>query len=351
MSKIDSFTVLTPLDCFTRVGLGFSDTYFEVNEMTGEFREIGKKPIFYESGDGVKFRASIVVLFGKPHLRVTYTTKMLGKDYFVGINVNNFPAIFDRVMKIIDCFIPYAEYCNLSKINDIDFCRDFLLSDGSFSNLLLKYKGVQSARYFYRKKDFLQGKVINGLQFVNRSDASISTPFVKFYTKLDELREGSTLFYDFLIKEGVTVNPDLRRLEVTLKNKRHIESVFKALNIDEKISVFGVLAFSSYRIDTIIDNLLGRYPDNLNNGIMEGSGNPTPDLTPTSWFISSMVELLMQNGFSLKQILFLIDSKPDLSDTSKSRLKSSVKKNFKIYMGSKKIKDVKILLNDAILKK
>jgi hypothetical protein len=272
---------------------------------------------------------------------------MLGAQYFDGLNMANFGFAFSALMVKIKCVIPFHDFLSSSKINDIDFTCDFMATQSEFESICGQYKNVSGTKRFYTLPgDYLSQKSLSGLQFVNRKDASISAPFIKFYTKKDELFTRSKKFYQYLLRKDVTVSENLRRLECTLKNSKHIENVFKKTNISlDKINVPAILSLPPAHISNVVNHLLSRYvgyepPDELEISSYRNT-------TPTNHLLSAMASELLESGWSVKTILGLLDTLPSLSDTAKSRVKKRLGKELKAYRKLMKLKALKLTPTDA----
>lgn len=346
---IDSFTTLTPLSEFTEVNPELTDIHQVINVATAEIKETLTLPIFVTDVIGTKFRVSVIPLFGSRYLRITWTTKMLGANYFDGLNVGNFTGVFYSLMHRISCSIPYDNFLQTSKINDIDITCDFMASQSEFEGICSQYKNVSGTkRYFLLAENYLSSKPLSGMQFVNRKDASVSTPFIKFYTKKNELLDRSEKFYKYLISQEVQVSENLRRLEGTLKNLKHIENVFKFCRISvDKINILNVLSLSPDALANILNHLLSRYigfePAENEEGYI------APRTTPTNHLMSAMASELIEQGWSVKTILGLLDTLPSLSDTAKTRIKKRLGKQLREYRKSQKLKNLRLTAKDAFL--
>lgn len=354
-TAIDSLTVLTPLIEFTEINARIFDEVAEVNLETSEILSSSTKPILMDE-KGIKLRAMIVNLFGKRFLSVTYTSKILMHNYFDGINMSNFRQCFDFVSIAFGFQIDYNNYLASSLVNDIDFKTDFYCSDKQFHSICDFYSTFPSAKTYYTSKaDFLDNRMITGLQFVNRKDASVRSPFVKFYSKQYELEERSSDFKEAFLKKDFLVNTtNLRRLETTIKNRSHFKSfsnfVQRAENQQQQVnSLRFVLAFDITDIMYIIEHNLSRYtavrPHEVElREFKHASWSPTDHL-----ILETFMLLMNENNMSLTTCLSLLDTYPSLNDTTKHRIKKRLKDAFKEFLAYKGIRELKVTAKDAFI--
>jgi hypothetical protein len=239
---IDSLTIYLPLEKIivldTRLIDEFACYYPETGLLLDDLNP--PKPIIIND-NGINFRFNKVVF--PPHgnkppqtvIRLTLTCKMLLWRYFEGINCENISLIVDyintREIIKIDVDTVLDSVCN-----DIDICINY--------NLL--FEPYKQSLFFLKKMTKLSKQHLvdvfprrptekidynYGIQFGDRDNGSIGSPFCKFYNKTNELKTHSTEFYErFLLPQkefGLSIE-NLIRKEVTIKN-----SAFKA-NLKKK---------------------------------------------------------------------------------------------------------------------
>lgn len=340
---IDSFTTLTPLSAFLRLNPELKEEHIVLNTFTGEIKEEKRLPIYIDQ-NGIKSRISILVLFGKPHLKITFTSKMLKRNYLEGINKQNFGEVLSYVLKEINSFITLEQFINQSKINDIDIARDFLMEQNEFERKIKSLRSISGTKVFYSKPKIVTDlKRIVGITFVNRMDASIKTPFVKIYSKWDELNERSN---EFQQNFGINVSENRRRIEGTLKNSTHIKSIAKKLDfLEEKWDIETILSFSEYELKNILDELLRAYTPEEN--IIVNRKRVDKKIKPIDALIIKLMDELLQNGYTFKQIQAL-RKEIDLEDTAKSRLKKKLTSLLEHTTSIKK-ESIRLTLSDAFL--
>jgi len=346
---IDSLTVLTPLDCFDNLSPSLFDVIHEIDSSTGEILKSKNKPVPYDT-DGIKFRMYIVNLFGIKYLNVVYTSKMLKEHYFDGITSASFRSIFDYWTPIFFS-IHYDKYLLNSIATDVDFKIDFHMSDDDFSTYLAKYRTVSGSRLFKSKQqDVFKGTKYIGCQLVNRDNASISSPFVKFYSKSEELEARSPVFQTAFLQHQRSYIRHLRRFECTIINQKHFEAVrcLKPFKLDSvKInSLSNVLAMSAFAPD-ICEELLDKHITNYTPPI--GIKAKAKDgITPSNYLIYKLMHALMkESSYTLEHCLSLLDDKLELSETSRSRLKSKMRLIYSQQVSKTDLNALRILPKDA----
>ena len=198
--------------------------------------------------------------------------------------------------------------------------------------------------FFSTKNSYLEKRTVSGLQFLNRNDASISKPFVKYYDKFRELQDNSTEFYNYLISKGINIPLDLKRLEVTLKNSRHHKSLLKSLNFSFDLNIFEVLSLSQNRIKDIIHALHSKYYP-LDNQLVtnDNSDYSTLQVSPSDWLLCvSFIELAKETNITFEGFIKLLKQKPDISPNSVSRHNRRLKDSLPIvvrYYGIRGLKE------------
>lgn len=346
--SIDSFTVMTPFECFDFISPLLDINIHTIDGDTGELLKSTKKPIIYDS-EGVKFRVYKSQIFGKDYLCVVYTSKMLLQDYFTGINRETFRWIFNRWCgRYFE--IDYQSYLENSLVVDCDFKVDFDMTDSEFHDFLNRYKTVSGSRSFYSSvSSVLDRKQKIGVQLVTRDSASISSPFVKFYSKEKELDSRSSEF-KALFLSGVPST--LRRMEVTVINLKHFESLhclkpFRDLKLTQ---LNNVLMFSSMAYEIcieLLDKHIGKHTPNVGIKTKSALG-----VTPANYLIFKMIQVLMkETGYSFENCLHLMDDKPDLSPTSRSRLRGNIKDVYKQLSSKVDLNTLRITPKDAFYPK
>lgn len=342
---IDSMTVLTPIDCFDWISPDFMARLITVDDSTGEEVSSAPKPVIFEQ-DGIKFRVMKTSVFGKEYISFTYTAKMLGERYLTAINLTTFYDIFHHWTKQFFA-IDLSVYFDNSIVNDCDFKVDFVVGDDDFHDYLCNYRGISGSKVFYGQSlTILDKKHIIGIQLVNRRDASITAPFIKFYSKEFEMDGRSSVFRNaFLLSANLR---DLRRMEGTVRNLEHFESL-KCLPPTGEVkrnSLRSVLQYAPFAYD-ICCELLSRHLTTYSKPVGKKLRNES-GITPAKYYIFKlMYTLIKDNSYTLENVLCLMDDNPEQSDTSRSRLRSSVIDVFNKLLPQEARKKLVLMPKDA----
>lgn len=307
-TAIDSMVIFTPIKLFV-LPENFYHDILTVNNTTGQILDESIKPVIYEK-HGIKIRADVRNFFGVEMLCIGVSSKLLEKNYLHGIGLNNFYQVFQFFKNALDVKISYARYLANSKVFDMDIKTDFEISHYEFHNFTLIHKPLPIVRFFRSKNQrYLDKPMNNGMQFINRNDASISQPFIKFYSKYDELTERSKEFYYHF---GIKAPKNLRRFECTVKNN----ASFKALGIENDLH--SVLSLTGYQLDNI---LFTYYLKHFPKTFIYSPPDIKTTISLQDWITLSLVfEISQTKKIDIPIILAeILDSYPTITPPSKSR--------------------------------
>lgn len=346
---IDSMTILVPMDAFVRYPIGLYDDYLVINSETSEIVEDSHRPVVHEK-HGIKTRCSIYNLIGVSYVSITVNSKMLRFAYLDGICNHNFILIENYLQNTFNCLFS-PDWMKRTIVIDCDFKGDFYMNSSDYTENLQVFRKAKGSKIYYAKKvDYISEKQIAGLQFVNRRDGSIRYPFVKFYDKLDEMLNRSSDFFEkfFVTMDDRIPFHDLKRVEVTVRNKDH----FISLGVHDT-TLYSILNLSNETKLSIIKSLVNRHFDEfgIHSQLPTDSTLVAKKLCmPKDYLIVEMMLILMkENNFTLKQCLSLLDTYPGLVDNTKSNIKRTLKKAFKDVSAYKNVLIKKITLKDAFL--
>lgn len=229
--KIDSFSILIPATRFHSYPPIIDGELSTLDLETGEEVET-KKGYFLYDNKGIKLRVNKKYIPKKGHyLNFVITAKMLGEDYFNGINYSNLTKIEEFLYNNNFIFVGSSLFTD-SFIYDFDICFDFSMTDLKYHHFLLAVNRelcISSSRLFYTNtgRNIIK-KSVSGYQTLSREDASIKLPFIKFYNKSLELDTKSSLFVQ---EHKLSYSSNIKRLEISIKNSKHLKSVsYNSLN-------------------------------------------------------------------------------------------------------------------------
>lgn len=287
--------------------------------------------------NGINFRFNRVVFppnkenkEGLELIRLTLTTKMLRERYFQGINHDNLQIIIDYVNSFNIIKFDIKTALN-SQCNDIDICINYRLQFNSYqeSMYFLRKKVIPSKSHkvsiYPRKKTYDKDENF-GLMFGDRDSGTVSTPFVKFYNKTNELLTNSTDFYNTYLfpqaKYGIDFNNIIRK-EITIKN-----SAFKRSLHKKKLLPFGntlktlkdVLDLTTHELTKICNVQLKYY---FSKREIHISDDLSPIEKALSYYQARLIEL-GEDKVSLLAPLTLFDTKNKSEKVAKTRLKTKL---------------------------
>lgn len=233
-------------------------------------------------------------------------------------------------------------------INDIDFAFDFLENNASFDNRIKKYKELNShgRTFFTSPNKYTTQKLRIGIQYGNRNVATFTDPFIKFYSKYWELIDRSKEYHQYLTFNGIAVSPYHRRLEGTIKNKAHLENVFKIVFKKPVPDNKTLLLLPERDIRDICIHLAERH---LNYVKTVHIREVKDELSPTDYVLGLMARKLVEDaGYSLRNIVNFLPVE-QYSATAKSRLKQRIINGFVFHQEALDILDLRVSSSDAFI--
>ncbi len=185
------------------------------------------------------------------------SSKLLKARYYEGISIDTITDILSYLNEVLQSqAMPLLTMDNLldSKITDVDICRDAVLTQAERKTLCTVLARMiepsslhgHGYKYFYAEK-----KRLSGCQLMTREAATLKKPFIKTYDKsLDaESRKHGVFFSHYEIE----TQKGLQRLEITLKDYKHLESH----NVGNTLR--DLLKLSSKQLDAIISKTVKTY--------------------------------------------------------------------------------------------
>lgn len=342
---VDSFTCLIPKEIVKSYSYLLDTKILTISEETGEvLKEEFGAPIWSDV-KGIRTRLALITMFGKMYFKITLTSKMLKERYFEGININNINLILDYLDRI-GLEIDRKQFLSEAKCFDVDYFidSDYHLKESTYQGYMKDLIKMGAKGYFRKTKSVLEKKTIAGCQFINRKDASIKMPFIKVYDKEDELMTKSfEFFHNFL--EGQDFR-GRRRLEVTVKNKKHFQSIFGQSVEDKVINVNFILTRD---VNKILGNLFSRY--DAHKVFKKGYERDSKKYSPTDKMMGLLAYELMLQGYSFRMVVNLYNANGKYGNIEKSRMKTKVKRGLEYARLVNKVNDLKLTARDAFIQK
>lgn len=317
--KIDSLTLEIPTEKVTFHTKRFHQKILEVTD-DGEILNQKIRPYYFDD-KGIKNRIMIVNRFGKENLNITISTKMLGQNYFNGLD-------FSSLKKIIKSYSNMFEFESIKDcvFYDIDFCFDFFAQKNEYEDLVKSLKILPNSAVFYTKAKKQELKEITGITFNKRNSSSIQNPFFKIYDKSRELKENSSFFAE---SHNLQIPKNIRRFEFTFKNKKHLERY----NLPNDFKIFLV---HQLVLKDIFQKILNfELPFKIHPQKLKQS-----NLTPTDIILINFMKIMYLDGHNdLKHFLTECENIKEIcSDNAASRMRTKLKKLYPIV-----IKEIQLL--------
>ena len=245
--KIDSLRIRIPL---SEVKINpehreFLRTITTVNNF-GEILEEKVNVQYFKEVDGVGAKYLVKSEFGNPPvLYIGFSSKLLKKSYFQGINKRNMYLIYD-IIKSENLIEISKEQLLLAEVIDVDFCIDYFINseEGSVKQLVdICYDLTKSSKDINVQR--WKQPINKGIQWNRREGnkrAFKKKQFLKYYAKALELTNKSKVFYESHLKDElnetlVDINGNviskrnkyfnlerLVRVETTIRNRMHFKS-------------------------------------------------------------------------------------------------------------------------------
>lgn len=237
-AKVDSFKILVPISICKVLEENFLKSFVHVYIESGEVEtDVSGKEIQFKNtaitrvinGITCRFRHTIRCNrrvkgkfdgsggSGEEYFEILVNAKMLGENYFTGINLTTIKQIYDYIISLQVVWFNYEEFLISESIifNDIDVCVDLNFNDDSYNSFLK----IMREQTILEKKALIKSYTGQGMEFNSRNEAKPSNPFIKIYNKTKELRENSTEFYTKYLPQ-LSFDSIIGRLEVTIKNSK-----------------------------------------------------------------------------------------------------------------------------------
>ena len=255
---IDSMKLRIPFNFCRVIDPTLMDRFVLINER--ELNENGsievdefffKEKSLWKLKNGAKTRFAVQKMTDhnqeiKEYLIILVNSKLLGKDYFNGINLNTINRLYREIMSLNVVQFDFDHLMQYGYLSDTDFKRDWIQKNhdqlyGAIIKDLDKNKksalSLKGYRYFNKKEN-------KGLEFGDRRRATADVPFFKIYSKAIELRrvikqvDGSYSLPDFYVSNQTHFDSmegfnDVIRAEFTLKNRKAFKNF---LNCDNSLS-------------------------------------------------------------------------------------------------------------------
>lgn len=163
-------------------------------------------------------------------LEILVNSKLLKERYKEGIHKHNLRNLIEEINKIGLIELDMKTIALYGMMTDIDIKADFYEMPPGQSKEILK--GINEiSKTTPTLTDRKQAAAIQ-YSYRHNSTGYISKPFIKLYHKGMELMHNSTTFKDAFLSSQSDLN-NVLRVEGQIKNKKHLNSLIKAIKQDE----------------------------------------------------------------------------------------------------------------------
>lgn len=327
---IDSFSLKIPLDSVkvldTRLTSQTCIYYETLDEIDSELHP--PKPIVItQKGVTIRFSLAQIPIYNQKtkektpteFLVLTVSSKLLGSQYFEGINSQNIETLHKTFLNF-EVFSCSLQTFLQGQISDIDICVNM------YSDLLI-FQEVCNSLFImadYRNKHL---KLFNdpeqlGLMFNKRAWAKPSLPFIKAYHKELELKNRSAEFAENYLQGYEENIKNLTRVEATIKNYAHKTRLEKYKIIPKFKTLEDFLQIPQ-------ENLYSFISFSLNSYVLKKARLKAPELKPTDHLIYELIQNSIVLGLDLSDILTIADTfqgkTPEVTEVAQSRLRKKIK--------------------------
>jgi hypothetical protein len=250
-------------------------------------------------------------------LEVLVNSKILMEDYFKGITRETVKVVWKRLNELGLFYVSFEDFLSGLAV-DVDFKVDIdEISEEEFRRFISLLNSIKEGEIHTGLKNL-------GLQYGYRHKKSgyISYPFIKMYYKPVELLSNSPDFLrNFLDVKGM----ELARIEGTVKNKKH----FQSLGIPDN-ELGHLLELPDERIVGLLGGFLRRY---VKFEQLKGVGNVGMRVKPTDLDFMLYVKRSIKSGMTLEMLESELRSTYKVNGKNRASILRKVSKLRKVYKG------------------
>lgn len=309
-TSIDSLKIRIPVDYVTILCPELRDSSnLIVNDATG--RIVGKhstnKRSFTNGGIETPYTHEAMNVGSLPGYFVTVglNSKILQDQYFDGLTTDTVGYAYDRIMEqgVIEC--TRAAFLSQAHCTDIDVKRDSLHQGGTAA-FREQLKQLQASTRVTRKKGtgcrLFTKKGNIGIEWSDRRTTAFSTaPFLKMYHKGQELiykPRSAEFARDHL--HGFNY-ADIIRIEATIKNKQHYQSIFGAEAVP---TLENVVNLTPQQLGKAIDRARAVHLDGeAIHTARRNMAAPVANLKGQDRMLYRLLQMAIEDGRTLAQVI------------------------------------------------
>jgi|TARA_R110002051_G_C8722159_1_gene496841 hypothetical protein len=331
----DSLKLRIPISSLDSFDIALNDVFITTNQTTGEIEKEFKRQSkqyfcdcysFYVSLSNVRtskerFEDCIILLLN---------SKQLEGRYFEGLTLDSIKVIYNKVIELGILKCDFSTFLGGSA-TDVDFKKDYQMEMDNYKEII---KGCslmsKDSNQVDVGKRLHKGESNLGISWSKRETSKyIANPFTKIYHKGLEFispkdKGGSKEFKDKYLSHIDTSN--IIRIETTVKNKRHLES----LKLDLKyFTLFDLLSMSVEQNDWVIKSAVNKH---LGNRVKVMAFKKETELSPKLDFeLKALLVCTTESNWSLIRAIEYFSNGIENKDT-RSRLKKRLTKLYDDYI-------------------
>lgn len=246
------------------------------------------------------------------------SAKMLGSDYFEGLNRNNIRKVYDYIQSFNALIFSFEDFLE-GKVYDVDMCYDVNATPVIWNDLCKKVAGQVKFEYQrYLPKQKWENNTKNvGTQLSERNGGTVQKPFIKLYHKGLELTNKSYEFNNNFIQKN---NLPIGRIEYNFRGKKWFEYYDYVVETVRDLLGLGLDAMKRMILGSI-------YRFYIEQRIIE---RDMSKLGPQDFYINYLVKSLIEDsGKSVDWFLKCVEDykRTDVADSQVYRLTSYIKKS------------------------
>jgi hypothetical protein len=249
---------------------------------------------------------------------IQINAKMLGSDYFEGINQNNIRKVYDYLQSFKVLEFTYDSFLD-GYVYDCDLCYDVSSTPEVWNGLCRKVHSMVKMELLKYVPDGWKDNSKNvGLEFNSRNAGTPAHPFIKLYHKGLELTHSSYEFNKNFIKKN---NLPIGRLEYNFKRRKHFEYFDVEVRTLRDLLGLGVGVLNKMLLGAISKFYLEKRTIVRN----------TTKLGPQEYYLKYLVGALVDSGKGDEWFMRCVSDykkySDDVADSQIARLKGYIKKS------------------------
>lgn len=333
--SIDSLKLRISIDNVKIINEVLGDEYFVFSKRTGEeiTDENFKRNAYFHEEKGCKTFYKIENQITKdgivlPYLTILFTSKILGVDYFKGIQRTTVFEVYEQIIKQQVVYMTFEDFM-FGECTDTDVKIDLIprveateIINTIYSLAKPKKLAIEACSIYRRKTNL-------GIQFALRKTSKyINCPYLKFYEKIRELNSKSEEFYHNHLS-GLNLPKEILRVETTIKNKKHFKHFGQENttldSVTNNLDNIAILAFKK-----AFNAHLEFSEKALSSKNLLAKESKTNKLTLNERIIYNSIKKNMEIGFNFTDACMALIDDCSNSKFDKYHLKKKISKIFKI---------------------